>query len=60
MNTYYSKDRKGATDSGQSLKDEITKSNLTFGRGGYFFVFLMISKINITMIFNIISMMDKI
>ena len=38
----------------------LQKSNSDFGEGGYFFVFLIISNINITMILRIIRMIDNI
>ena len=60
MNTYYSKDRKGATDRRLVPQDVITKKvTLPLARGGYFFVFLIISNNNVTMIPSIIRTIDN-
>ena len=61
IDTYYYKDRKGATDSWLALVIITTqRSNHTLQSGGYFFVFRIISNINITMILSIIRMIANI
>ena len=52
---------KGTTDRRLVPKYQITKSNLTFASGGYFFVFVfsIIFNNNVTTILSIISTMDK-
>ena len=59
VDTYYYVDRKGATDRRLASGCKFTKSNHTFGRGGYFFVFLIISNNNVTTIPSIINTIDK-
>ena len=51
---------RGATDRRLDPSIMITKSNHTFGWGGYFFVFLITSNNNVTTILRIISTIESI